>query len=109
MYLSVRFKPVLLLNGFINFLTQVVQDVACAAGNMDVFQMTGTRQVNFVFALYLAGAERHKNNTIAQSYRFSNIVSDKDYGAAGFRPDTFQFIMKQIACLRVERGKGLVH
>src|SRR6185312_9233729 len=109
MYLSVRFKPVLLLDRFVNLFAQVVEDFARAAGNVRVFQMTWTSEINLVFAFDLAGTEGQQNYTISKSHCLANVMRDKDDGAPGFRPDALQFVVKQITSLGIECREGFVH
>src|SRR5436309_10492131 len=76
---------------------------------MHIFQMTGTRQVNFVFAFDLSGPEGQQDNSIAEPYCFTNVMSDENDGAPSLGPDALQFIVEQIARLGVKGGERLIH
>ena len=50
-----------------------------------------------------------QHHAISQTHSFAHVVSNENDGAAGFRPDALQFVVQQIASLRVECGEGFVH
>ena len=95
--------------GAVNFFAQFVQNFAGGAGYIGIFEMTRTGQFDGKFILYAARAEREKNHAIAKTNGFANVVRNENDGASGFAPDTLQFVVEQIAGLRVERSERLVH
>ncbi len=71
--------------------------------------MAGTRQFDGEFAFHAAGTESEQNDAIAEANGLTDVVRDEDDGASGFAPDALEFVVQQVAGLRVESGERLVH
>jgi hypothetical protein len=100
---------ILLSKGAINFFTQVTEDLACTSGDVDVFEMTRAGQINLVFPFHAPGAEGEQGNSIPEAHSLTNVVRDEDDGAPGLCPKALEFVVKQVASLRVKRREGFVH
>src|SRR6202007_1012613 len=93
----------------VDLLPQFVKDFAGGASYGRVFEVARAGQRDRELALDAAGTESQENDAIAEANCLSHIVGDEDDGASGFAPDALQFIVQQVASLRVKRGERFVH
>src|SRR5438309_11913913 len=78
---------VLRFQRFVDFVTQLIENFAGRAGDLDFFQMARPGQVHDEFFFHPSGTETHENNTLAQSNGFPPIVGDQQDRATGLGPD----------------------
>src|SRR5256885_11233195 len=79
------------LQGPVNLLAQVVENLARGFCDRHIFQMTRPWQANQEFPLYSSRTEGKQHHTISQSHRFAYVMRHEDNGASSFRPDALQF------------------
>ena len=71
--------------------------------------MPGALKSDLKLTLDTPRPEAHQQNPVAQAHGFPNVVRDKYDGWGSLFPDAFQFVVKHVARLRVERREGFVH
>ena len=86
---------VLGLQRFINFVAQFVENVACSAGDIHVFQMPRARQVDRKFGLHAPRTESEQSDAIAQTHGLAHVMGHEDDGAASLGPDLFELVVEQ--------------
>src|SRR5581483_5397341 len=108
---DVRLHSLLILLGerTIDLFAKLAKDLARRGGNIEVFKVPRTRKVDLELAFHAARAEGEQDHAIAEADCFTHVVRDKDNGASGFSPKALEFIMQQVARLRVQGGERLVH
>src|SRR4029453_3191378 len=79
------------------------------SGQIDAVDVTRSRQVHGEFLLDATGMRREKQNPIAESCRFTNVVRDKDDRFTTSFPDFLNVAIKLLACESVESSERLVH
>src|ERR1700751_1788080 len=102
-------RQIFRLQGCTDFFTQVIKDLARSFGNIHILQVTRAGKIDFVFPLHTPRTEAEDSYAVAQANRLTNVMSYKNNGAPSLRPDSFQFVMQQVARLRIERSERLVH
>ena len=93
----------------VDLFPQFFENLARRLGDRCILQMAWTRQVDEKLTLDSSRTESKQHHTIAQPDRLAYDVGNEDDGSAGLRPDALQFVVQQIAGLRVQRGEGLIH
>src|SRR4029453_3596453 len=59
-------------------------------GELDAIQVTRSRQLNYEFLLHPSRMRRKKQDPIAQTNRFTNVVGDTDNGFASRFPNALE-------------------
>src|SRR6266516_6338873 len=78
-------------------------------GELDAIQVTWSRQLNYEFLLHPSRMRRKKQNPIAQTNRFADVVGDKDNSFASRFPNALEIAIKLLAGEGIEGGEGLIH
>src|SRR5207249_5983040 len=78
-------------------------------GELDAIQVTWSRQLNYEFLLHSSRMRRKKQNPIAQTNRFADVMGDKDNGFASRFPNALEVAIKLLAGEGIEGGEGLIH
>src|SRR6266496_6081273 len=88
---------------------QSLGDSCGMSGKIDTVDITRSRQFHCEFLLNATRVRRKKQNAIAQTCRFTNIVRDEDDGFTTCFPNLLNVTVKLLARESVKRGKRLVH
>src|SRR5205823_13324977 len=88
---------------------QGVGNSAGIGGELDAVQVTWSRQLNYEFLLHSSRMRRKKQDPIAQTNRFADVVGDKDNGFAPRFPNALEVAIKLFAGESIEGGEGLIH
>src|SRR5262249_40587937 len=51
----------------------------------------------------------HNDDAVGKVHRFVNLVRDEQHGFVSLRPDLEKLGLHELASLRIERSKGLIH
>src|SRR5437764_576584 len=86
-----------------------VRNSAGTGGELDAIQVTRSRQLDFEFLLHPTRMRRKKQDPIAQTNRFADVVGDKDNGFAPRFPNALEVAIKLFAGESIEGGEGLIH
>src|SRR5262249_21946 len=79
------------------------------SSKINAVDITRSRQFHLEFLLDSTGVRRKKQNAIAQTYRFANIVRDKDDRLTTCFPNFLNVAVKLLTGERVKRGERFVH
>src|SRR5437667_2454530 len=86
-----------------------VGNSAGIGGELDAVQVAWSRQLDYEFLLHPSRMRRKKQNPIAQTNRFADVVGDKDNGFASRFPNALEIAIKLLAGEGIEGGEGLIH
>src|SRR4029453_13242851 len=86
-----------------------VGNSAGIGSELDAIQVTRSRQLNYEFLLHPSRMRRKKQNPIAQTDRFADVVGDKDNGFATRFPNALEISIQLLPGESVEGGEGLIH
>src|SRR4029453_18045948 len=76
-------------------------DSCGVSGKINAVNVTRSRQVYREFFLDATGVRRKKQNAIAQTCRFANVVRDEHDGFATGFPNLLDVAVKLLACQRI--------
>src|SRR6266550_1719016 len=88
---------------------QGVGNSAGIGGELDAIQVTWSRQLNYEFLLHSSRMRRKKQDPIAQTNRFADVMGDKDNGFAPRFPNALEVAIKLLAGEGIEGGERLIH
>src|SRR6185312_12806543 len=86
-----------------------VGNSAGIAGELDAVQVAWSRQLNYEFLLYPTRMRGKKEDSIAQTHRFADVVGDKDNGFTARFPNALEIAIKLLAGEGIKGGKRLIH
>ena len=86
-----------------------VGNSAGIGGELDAVQVARSRQLNYEFLLHPTRMRGKKQDSIAQTNRFADVVGDKDNGFAARFPNALEVAIELLAGEGVEGGEGLIH
>src|SRR4030095_1797886 len=86
-----------------------VGNSAGIGGELDTIQVTRSRQLDYEFLLHPSRMRRKKQDPIAQTNRFPNVMGDKDNGFASRFPNALEVAIKLLAGEGIKGGEGLIH
>src|SRR5438046_4122801 len=86
-----------------------VGNSAGIGGELDAVQVARSRQLDYKFLLHPPRMRRKKQDPIAQTNRFADVMGDKDNGFASRFPNALEIAIKLLAGEGIEGGEGLIH
>src|SRR5213082_2382382 len=86
-----------------------VGNSASIGRELDAVQVARSRQLNYEFLLHSSRMRRKKQDPIAQTNRFADVMGDKDNGFAPRFPNPLEVAIKLLAGEGIEGGEGLIH
>src|SRR5438034_5552523 len=88
---------------------QGVGNSAGIGGELDTVQVARSRQLDYEFLLHPSRMRGKKQDPIAQTNRFADVMGDKDNGFASRFPNALEVAIKLFAGESIEGGEGLIH
>src|SRR6476659_1482943 len=82
-----------------------VGNSAGIGGEFDAIQVTRSRELDYEFLLHPSRMRRKKQDPIAQTNRFTNVVGDKDNGFVARFPNALEIAIKLLAGESIEGGE----
>ena len=86
-----------------------VGNSAGIGGELDTVQVARSRQLDYEFLLDPTRMRRKKQDPIAQTNRFPDVVGDKDNGFASRFPNALEIAIKLLAGEGIKGGERLIH
>src|SRR6266850_438385 len=86
-----------------------VGNSAGIGGELDTIQVARSRQLDYEFLLHPTRMRGKKENPIAQTNRFADVVGDKDNGFASRFPNALKIAIELLAGEGIEGSEGLIH
>ena len=82
---------------------------AGVGSELDAVEVAWAWQINDEFLLHPSGMRRKKQDPIAQTDCFADVVGDKDDGFATRFPNALEIAVKLLARKSIESREGFVH
>src|SRR5437868_8557899 len=86
-----------------------VGNSAGIGGELDAVQVAWSRQLDYEFLLHPTRMRGKKQNPIAQTNRFADVMGDKDNGFASRFPNALEIAIKLLAGESIEGGEWFIH
>src|SRR5439155_22991744 len=86
-----------------------VGNSAGIGGELDAVQVAWSRQLDYEFLLHPTRMRGKKQDPIAQTNRFADVMGDKDNGFASRFPNALEIAIKLLVGEGIEGGEGLIH
>src|SRR5881394_2354523 len=86
-----------------------VGNSAGIGGELDAVQVAWSRQLDYEFLLHPTRMRGKKQDPIAQTNRFADVMGDKDNGFASRFPNALEIAIKLLAGEGIEGGEWFIH
>ena len=96
-------------HGFVDFFAKMPEHFLGHGGHFGIFDVTRPGQRDEELCLDAAWPVAQNENAIAEANCFAHIVGDKDDGLSSLAPDALEFVVEEVAGLRIQSSEWFVH